>query len=183
MQHFSSMARFNAWVNEKLYGCAAQLDETKYRADCGLFFGSIHATLNHLLVVDRLWTGRVQGIDRGIRSLDQILYDDLPALQAARRQEDADLIALMDHLTDTELQSYKRYSSADRSKHMETRVWDMLTGMFNHQTHHRGQAHAMLSGTTVKPPQLDEFFSIGEAPLRAAEFAELGWTEATIWGA
>ena len=77
MQHVSSMARFNAWVNERLYGCVAQLDETKYRADYGLFFGSIHATLNHLLVVDRLWTGRVQGIDRGIRSLDQILYDDL----------------------------------------------------------------------------------------------------------
>jgi uncharacterized damage-inducible protein DinB len=53
--------------------------------------------------------------------------------------------------------------------------------MFQHQTHHRGQAHAMLSGTPVAPPQLDEFFPLAEAPLRAAEFAELGWTEAQIW--
>ncbi|HUL09359.1 MAG TPA: DinB family protein [Candidatus Acidoferrum sp.] len=162
MQHVSSMARFNAWVNERLYGCVAQLDETKYRADYGLFFGSIHATLNHLLVVDRLWTGRVQGIDRGIRSLDQILYDDLPALQAARRQEDADLIGLMDRLTDTELQSYKRYSSADRSKHMETRVWDMLTGMFNHQTHHRGQIYAVLLQQGMKLPDIDVIYYLIE---------------------
>ena len=53
--------------------------------------------------------------------------------------------------------------------------------VFQHQIHHRGQAHAMLSGTRVKPPQLDEFYSIGEASLRAMEFAALGWTEATVW--
>jgi uncharacterized damage-inducible protein DinB len=162
MQHFSSMARFNAWVNEKLYGCVAQLEEAKYRADCRLFFGSIHATLNHLLVVDRLWTGRAQGIDRGIRSLDQILYADLPALQAARRQEDADLIALMDRLTDADLQSFRRYSSADRTRHMETRVWDMLTGMFNHQTHHRGQIYAVLLQQGMKLPDIDVIYYLIE---------------------
>ena len=57
----------------------------------------------------------------------------------------------------------------------------LLLHLFQHQVHHRGQAHAMLSATRVAPPQLDEFFSIGEAPLREAEFAALGWTEATIW--
>ena len=54
--------------------------------------------------------------------------------------------------------------------------------LFQHQIHHRGQAHAMLSATHVEPPQLDEFFAKGEAPLRAGEFAQLGWTEETIWG-
>jgi uncharacterized damage-inducible protein DinB len=58
----------------------------------------------------------------------------------------------------------------------------LLLHVFQHQIHHRGQAHAMLSSTSVFPPQLDEFFSAAEAPLRAAEFAALGWTEATIWG-
>jgi len=162
MHHFSFMARFNAWVNEKLYACVAELDEAKYRADSGLFFGSIHATLNHLLVVDRLWTGRVQGIDRGVRSLDQILYDDLPALQAGRRQEDADMIALMDRLTDAELQSYKRYWSADRTKQMETKVWDMLTGMFNHQTHHRGQIYAVLLQQGMTLPDIDVIYYLIE---------------------
>jgi hypothetical protein len=54
--------------------------------------------------------------------------------------------------------------------------------LFQHDIHHRGQAHAMLSGISVKPPQLDEFFAAGEAPLRAAEFGELGWTEQMVWG-
>jgi uncharacterized damage-inducible protein DinB len=58
----------------------------------------------------------------------------------------------------------------------------LLMHLFQHQIHHRGQAHAMLSGTRIKPPQLDEFFSIAEAPLRASEFADLGWTEETVWG-
>ena len=71
--------------------------------------------------------------------------------------------------------------------HRGTRVQEercdrLLLHLFQHDIHHRGQAHAMLSGTSVKPPQLDEFFSIAEAPLRAAEFAELGWTEAKVWG-
>jgi uncharacterized damage-inducible protein DinB len=57
----------------------------------------------------------------------------------------------------------------------------LLLHLFQHQIHHRGQAHAMLSGTSVAPPQLDEFFSVGEAPLRAAEFAQLGWTEEIVW--
>jgi uncharacterized damage-inducible protein DinB len=57
----------------------------------------------------------------------------------------------------------------------------LLLHLFQHQIHHRGQAHAMLSGTGIKPPQLDEFFSAAEASLRATEFKELGWTEAEIW--
>jgi uncharacterized damage-inducible protein DinB len=57
----------------------------------------------------------------------------------------------------------------------------LLMHLFQHQIHHRGQAHAMLAETAVKPPQLDEFFPVEEAPLRAAEFSELGWTEETVW--
>jgi uncharacterized damage-inducible protein DinB len=163
MQHFPMMARFNAWVNEKLYACAAQLDEAAYRGDCGLFFGSIHATLNHLLVVDRLWTGRVQGIDRGVRALNQILHDDLSTLHEARRREDADLVALADRLSDADLQAYKRYTTADGTKTVETRVWDMLAGMFNHQTHHRGQIYAVLLQKGMKLPDIDLIYYLVEA--------------------
>lgn len=87
MHHFSFMARFNAWVNEKLYACVGELDEAKYRADSGLFFGSVHATLNHLLVVDRLWTGACKESTAAsvpsIRSCMTICPPFLPA--AARR--------------------------------------------------------------------------------------------------
>ncbi|MGH6961191.1 MAG: DinB family protein [Dongiaceae bacterium] len=157
------MARFNAWVNEKLYACVAELDEAKYRGDSGLFFGSIHATLNHLLVVDRLWTGRVQGIDRGVGSLNQVLHDDLPALHAGRRQEDADMIALMDRLTEADLQSYKRYWTADRTNQVESKAWDMLTGMFNHQTHHRGQIYTVLLQQGMKLPDIDVIYYLVES--------------------
>jgi uncharacterized damage-inducible protein DinB len=58
----------------------------------------------------------------------------------------------------------------------------MLSHVFEHQIHHRGQVHGMLSGTSVEPPQLDEFFCAGEAGLRAQDFSELGWTEELIWG-
>jgi uncharacterized damage-inducible protein DinB len=71
----------------------------------------------------------------------------------------------------------------NRNARVQTERRDrLLLHLFQHQIHHRGQVHAMLAGTTVKPPQLDEFFSTAEAPLRAAEFAALGWTEATVWG-
>ena len=74
------------------------------------------------------------------------------------------------------------YVRVNRDTRIQTERTDRLRmHLFQHQIHHRGQAHAKLSGTAIKPPQLDEFFSAGEAPLRATEFASLGWTEDTVW--
>lgn len=170
MDHFPMMARFNRWVNEKIYAEVAKLDDAAYRADAGLFFGSVHATLNHILIVDRLWTGRVEGIDRGVKSLNQILHDDFKSLQAARREEDERLIALMDRLTPEQLQSTVRYTSADGTRQMEARVWDMLAGMFNHQTHHRGQIYSVLLQRGQKLPDIDLIFylvEVGQAKMAA----------------
>ena len=72
MDHIPLMARFNGWVNERLYDSVAGLADDAYREDRGAFFGSIHATLNHLLVVDRLWTRRIEGVEHGIKALEQI---------------------------------------------------------------------------------------------------------------
>jgi uncharacterized damage-inducible protein DinB len=92
---------------------------------------------------------------------------------------DARLIAHCDALTETDLDTVVRVNRATR---VQTERRDrLLLHLFQHQIHHRGQAHAMLSATVVKPPQLDEFYSVAEAPLRASEFSELGWTEATVW--
>lgn len=98
MNSFQLMARFNGWVNDQLYDTVAAMPDAAYRQDRGLFFGSIHRTLNHLMVVDRLWTGRIAGVDRGVRALDQVLYDDFAELRAARRVEDQNLIDLVARL-------------------------------------------------------------------------------------
>lgn len=162
MHHFSAMARFSAWVNEKLYPCVAELDEASYRAQSGLFFGSIHATLNHILTVDRLWTGRIKGIDRGVRALNQIVHDDLASLRAARKTEDGYLIEFMDGLSEADLQRRVRYKTVASPKEMEARVWDMLTGLYNHQTHHRGQVYALLLQKGLKLPDIDVIYYLVE---------------------
>jgi uncharacterized damage-inducible protein DinB len=92
---------------------------------------------------------------------------------------DRRLITVCESLTTDSLDEVVR---VNRSTRVQTERCDrLLMHLFQHQIHHRGQAHCMLAGTAIKPPQLDEFFSIGEAPLRAGEFSELGWTEQTVW--
>ena len=162
MDHFPLMARFNAWVNERLYGAVEGLPEDAYRADRKAFFGSIHRTLNHLLVVDRLWTRRIEGVDHGIRALDQILYDDFDALRAARREEDRHLIELVDGLDEARLRRPVRYRRMIGEGEEEARAGHILLTLFNHQTHHRGQVHALLTQMDVIPPPLDVIFFLDE---------------------
>jgi uncharacterized damage-inducible protein DinB len=158
MTHFQLLAGFNGWVNERLYACIAGVPEDVYRSDRKAYFGSIHRTLNHLLVVDRLWAGRIEGIDRGIRALDQILYDDFASLWAARREEDARLIDLVDRLDEERLRQPVRYERIIGTGLEEARAGDILLTLFNHQTHHRGQIHALLTQADVAPPPLDVIF-------------------------
>jgi uncharacterized damage-inducible protein DinB len=162
MDHFPLMARFNAWVNERLYGSVAKLPEDAYRSDRKAFFGSIHHTLNHLLVVDRLWTRRIEGVDHGIRALDQILYDDFEELRAARYEEDRHLIELVDGLDAAALQRPVRYRRMIGEGEEEARAGHILLTLFNHQTHHRGQIHALLTQMDVVPPPLDVMFFLEE---------------------
>ena len=162
MDHYALMAGFNAWVNERLYATVATLRDAAYRDDSGLFFGSIHQTLNHLLVVDRLWTGRIEGVDRGIRSLDQNLYDDFEDLRIARGQEDARLIDLVDRLDDGALRAPVTYRRIIGQGEQVTRCDHILLTLFNHQTHHRGQVHAALTQAGITPPPLDVIFYLEE---------------------
>jgi uncharacterized damage-inducible protein DinB len=100
----------------------------------------------------------------------------MPAQAAIDRR----LIAVCDALTPARLEDIVK---VNRDTEVQTERRDrLLMHLFQHDIHHRGQAHAMLSGTSVEPPQLDEFFAAGEAPLRAEEFKQLGWSEATVWG-
>ena len=165
MQHFALMARFNGWANDRLYETVSRVPDADYRRDCGAFFGSIHRTLNHLLVVDRLWTGRIEGIDRGIRSLDQILYEDFESLRRARRDEDARLVALVGRLSPERLASPVVYRRIIGEGLEETRTDHILLTLFNHQTHHRGQVHVLLTQSGVTPPPLDVIFFLEETGL------------------
>jgi uncharacterized damage-inducible protein DinB len=155
MHNLALMARFNAWVNERLYEAVAALSEEDYRRDRGLFFRSVHDTLNHILVVDRMWAGRVAGRDRGIRSLGQTLYEGRAELAEARLAEDRDLIALVDTFSPVELESEQPYRPITVPGEFKMRRDHMLMSQFNHQTHHRGQVTAALTQSGVRYRDLD----------------------------
>ncbi len=165
MNNIALMARFNAWANERLYDCIAGLSEEACRKNRKAYFGSIHNTLNHILVVDRLWTHRLKGSDHGIKSLDQILYDGFESLRAARETEDEALIALVDGLSEEELQGPVTYRRMIGDGTHTTRRDHILITLFNHQTHHRGQVHAMLTQQGIDPPPLDVIYLLEELDL------------------
>jgi uncharacterized damage-inducible protein DinB len=152
--YFHRFGRYNAWANRRLYEACAALSAVDYRAKRPSFFGSIHATLNHILVGDRVWMGRLEGVASGIERLDQILYDEFADLKAARETEDARILGFVSGLGDDALAGILRYRNM-AGEAQETPLTWVLAHLFNHQTHHRGQVHGMLSGTPVAPPALD----------------------------
>ncbi len=165
MNNIALMARFNAWANKRVYGCVAGLSDADCRKDRKAYFGSIHNTLNHLLVVDRAWTSRIKGVAPGLKALDQILFDDFAALRAAREAEDAALIELVDGLSDEALQRPVTYRFMSGDGSHANRCDHILITLFNHQTHHRGQIHAMLTQQDIDPPPLDVIVFLAEANL------------------
>jgi len=179
---FRAMAYNNAWANHRLLTACAALPPGAFEAPRTGFFPSVRATLNHILIVDWFYVDALEGGTLGPAAwADAEPRRTLPDLHAAQAAIDRRLIAVTETLTDEDL-------GAIANVHRGTRVQRerkdrLLLHLFQHQVHHRGQAHAMLSGTGIAPPQLDEFFSEAEAPLRAGEFAALGWSEQTIWGA
>jgi uncharacterized damage-inducible protein DinB len=165
VNNIALMARFNAWANDRLYDCVAGISEEAYREDRKAYFGSIHNTLNHLLVVDRLWTHRIAGSDHGIESLDQILYGDFESLRAARKTEDEALVDLVDGLSEEELRGPVTYGRMIGDGKHTTRRDHILITLYNHQTHHRGQVHAMLTQQGIDPPPLDVIYLLEELGL------------------
>lgn len=154
-EHYRTMGRFNAWANRQIYDAVASLPDEDYRKERpAAFFGSIHGTLNHLLVVDLLWFGRVEGVASGVTGLDQILHEEFGALRGAREAADARIVALMDGLDEARLGSDLHFTATTGTAHvLPLRI--ALAAVFNHQTHHRGQAHALLTEAGAAPPPLD----------------------------
>jgi len=182
VQSMRAMACNNAWANHRLLTACVRLSQAEFEAKGTSFFPSIKATLNHILVIDHFYVDAMEGGTLGPAAwANELPCATVAELKQAQATVDRRLIAFCDGLRDDDLnQKIIRVHRGTRVQ--EERCDRLLLHLFQHDIHHRGQAHAMLSGTSVKPPQLDEFFSIAEAPLRAAEFAELGWAEKTVWG-
>lgn len=155
------LARYNAWANDRLYDACARLGPADYRAPRSSFFGSIHATLNHILVGDRIWMGRFEQKPSDLARLDAILFDDFTELRAARAVEDARILGYAGSLDDDVLATTLRYRTTAGEARELPLAW-ALVHFFNHQTHHRGQTHAMLSGTPIPPPPLDLLYFFPE---------------------
>ena len=142
---YQMFSGYNAWCNERLYAAAATVSGVDYRADRGVFFRSLHGTLNHLLVGDRIWMKRFTGVGVVPPSLDVILYEDFEALRAARRTEDTLISRYVARLNESDLTGALRYRTVVRPQTIEQPLAPALDHFFNHQTHHRGQAHTLLS--------------------------------------
>ena len=180
LQTTRAMAYNNGWANHRLLSACRNLTQSEFEATRTSFFPSIKATLNHILIVDRFYVDALEGGTLGPAAwANREPCATVSELAEAQGDVDRRLIAWCEALRESDLDQIVH---VHRGTHIQTERADrLLLHLFQHQVHHRGQAHAMLSGTNVPPPQLDEFFSSAEAPLRAAEFDELGWTERTIW--
>jgi uncharacterized damage-inducible protein DinB len=177
---YRAMAYNNGWANQRLLDACARLSQAEFVAPRVGFFPSLRATLNHILIVDRFYVDAMEGGMLGPAAwADPEPCQTVIILQEAQSAVDRRLIAVVERLNVSDIEATVTINRGERIQ--RERLDRLLLHLFQHQIHHRGQAHNMLSGTAVAPPQLDEFFSAGEAPLRAGEFELLGWTEDLVW--
>jgi uncharacterized damage-inducible protein DinB len=180
LQTLRAMAYNNGWANHRLLSTCSKLSQAEFEAKRTGFFPSIKATLNHILTIDHFYVDALEGGTLGPAAwASPEPCGTVAELHAAQGAVDRRLIAWCEAMAESDTDRIIRVHRDTRIQ--QERADRLLLHLFQHDVHHRGQVHAMLSGTSVAPPQLDEFFCFGEAPLRAAEFAELGWTEQAIW--
>ncbi|HEY1128680.1 MAG TPA: DinB family protein [Roseateles sp.] len=179
MDIFLTQARASRLANRRLLAAVATLSDADFHAPRTGFFPSLARTLNHLLNVDHYYIAALHG-DAAMRSLWAGYVPARTAQELAVRQDESDqrLIAFCAGLRSGD---EARVVAFDRGAGMEAGPLEplvrVLAHLFMHQTHHRGQAHAMLAGTATKPPQLDDFILLGDHAHREVDMAALGWAE------
>ncbi len=151
-QHFQMFAAYNRWANQRVYDVAAELTPEEFTRDTGAFFKSAMGTLNHLLATDRIWMKRFTGEGDAPATLDTILYTDFEKLRKARIAEDDRMVAWVNGLTEQQLDGRFTYITVTDIRTISQRLAPALAHAFNHQTHHRGQLHAIL--TTIGKPSV-----------------------------
>lgn len=160
MQNFQMLADYNAWANRLVYAATAELTHDELHRDTGAFFGSIFATLSHILTADRIWLNRFTGEGPKPSALNERPYDRFEDLRAARVGEDDRLIRFTQTLTPGALEQSFTYSPVSSPEIITQKLWPALTHMFNHQTHHRGQVHAGLTGMGKPSLSLDLIYFV-----------------------
>lgn len=178
---FRKLAQNNRLANLRLLTACTALQPGEFEAARVSFFPSLKATLNHILTIDWFYVDALEGGTLGPKAWDpEEPYDAIAPLAAAQFAVDERLLAFCAGLTEAALVAETR---VHRTRGIQlARTDDLLLHLFLHQTHHRGQVHAMLSGSSVSPPQLDEFIMDGDADVaaRRPEVAALGWNEADL---
>lgn len=173
---FRKLARNNTLANLRLHEAVARLQPGEFEAKRTSFFPSIHATLNHILIIDWFYVDALEGGTLGPKAWEnEIPFAERQALQAAQADVDRRLLEFCDGLGPQDLGRTVNVHRGSRIQ--QDRCDDILSHLFQHQTHHRGQVHAMLAGTSVRPPQLDEFIVGDDAQAREKERIALGWSE------
>lgn len=160
--HFQLMARYNRWMNENVFSTCAAIPEADRRKDMGAFFGSIHKTLDHIFYGDKAWLNRFTGKPVGV-DIGEELHDSFAGLRKARQAMDNTIVEWADGLDSQWLKADFRYTSNVDGKTRVLPAWMLVTHMFNHQTHHRGQVTTLMKqlgydpGVTDLPwlPELD----------------------------
>lgn len=155
LRQYRMLAAYNRWANTRVYTAAAEVTDAEFRSDRGAFFGSLHRTLNHLLVADRIWMKRFTGTGEAPTTLDAVLYEELDMLAAARKAEDERIIAWTATLDEATLAANFTYVAVTQPVEITHPLWAALSHLFNHQTHHRGQCHMTLTALGKPSLQLD----------------------------
>ncbi len=139
------MADHNRWMNARLYAICARLSDKERKQDLGAYFRSIHGTFNHLLLVDRLWLGRLRGEPYAVESLDQELYADYATLEHERAATDGDIQGYVAKIESSRLGERISYRSLLKKSTVSLPLGLILVHLFHHQTHHRGQVTTLIS--------------------------------------
>jgi uncharacterized damage-inducible protein DinB len=166
-EYYATLARYNAWANRRVYRACGRLSETEYLRERRSTFGSLHATLNHVLIADRIWLAWIEARTPPNLALDQILYGDLIGLKMARVAEDAHLCNLVASFSDAMLDRRLAYRN-QRGDRFEMSLRLAFGHMYNHQAHYRGEAAVLLAQSDVPPPSLDLTRFVREERRRAA---------------
>jgi uncharacterized damage-inducible protein DinB len=154
-KYVQSMARYNAWMNERLYASCAGLTDEERKEDVGAFFKSIHGTLNHLLLADRVWMGRFTSTPFTVTTLADELYADFAQLRSERETTDRRISLWAGSLGDGELEADLTYMSIVDPSPRRYPMAVAVMHFFNHQTHHRGQLTTLLSQRGIDPGVTD----------------------------
>lgn len=150
-----TMAAYNRWMNDRLYECCARLSDDERKRNVGAFFKSIHGTLNHLLLGDRIWLGRFTGKAFVVQSLNQELYAEFAQLRTERARTDDAIDEWLSSLTDADFAADLSYTSVVNPKPRRYPLWFAVVHFFNHQTHHRGQLTTLLFQRGIDPGVTD----------------------------